>query len=246
MSRRPKTAVERKARASELRSLSQVLRRHQVCSDTGPLESAANQCVRGTERDGWGYDVDSLIFQVRKVRGMRPRDVESVDVTLSARVRATFESARTHDAFEALNVNLEIRGRRVGAPDLAGAWHFDRHTGEDAKDSSGIHPLYHVQYGGWRMDEVELGGTLLWDVPRLLHPPLDAILAIDLTLANFLYDEWRRLRDEPMYSNLIDSMYRRLWHPWFEVVVGTWQTNAHLRAGDIAALCPALAVRLPS
>jgi hypothetical protein len=119
-------------------------------------------------------------------------------------------------------------------------WHFDRHMGSPEDQPSAIHPLYHVQYGGREMQALELGQILLCDAPRLIHPPMDAILAVDFVASNFLYDSWLRLRQDHGYVRLVAKSYREFWLPWFSCISDAWAENPHIDLNERVQLCPTL------
>jgi hypothetical protein len=119
------------------------------------------------------------------------------------------------------------------------AWHFDRHIGQQT-EAGDIHPLYHVQYGGRQMKQAELGETLLCDAPRLLYPPMDAVLAVDFVTSNFAHEGWLALRRDPAYIRLVSASYRDFWRPWFWCMSSVWSDQAHLRWNEHRMLCPSL------
>ena len=43
-------------------------------------------------------------------------------------------------------------------------------------------------------------------VPRLVHPPLDGILAVDFVLSNYFGSQWANLCDEPEYQKIIRAV----------------------------------------
>mgnify|MGYP001087048854 CR=1 FL=1 len=81
----------------------------------------------------------------------------------------------------------------------------------------------------------QLGDTFLLDPPRLMHPPMDGILAVDFILANYAGTTWKKLRDDPQYTKLIAPQFERIWKPYFEGVAGSW---ANPRSVNSGFLCP--------
>jgi hypothetical protein len=59
-----------------------------------------------------------------------------------------------------------------------------------------------------------LGNVLLLDPPRLLHPPLDAILAVDFVLSNFMGAKWKQLRADEHYETMITHAQELFWKPY--------------------------------
>lgn len=81
----------------------------------------------------------------------------------------------------------------------------------------------------------QLGRTLLLDPPRLMHPPMDGILAIDFVLANYAGSAWKALREDPQYTNLIVPQFKRFWKPYFDAVASSWENPKSINSGF---LCP--------
>ncbi|WP_157043691.1 hypothetical protein [Nitrobacter hamburgensis] len=145
------------------------------------------------------------------------------------------------DQFAELEINVEKYANTANGVELKAAWHFDRHIIDKAKSTphvtDDIHPLYHFQYGGSRMSQLgsQLGATLLLDPPRLMHPPMDGLLAIDFVLANYAGMSWKLLRQDPRYERLITPQFESIWKPYFDSIAGSWSTP---RKNSSAFLCP--------
>ncbi|EXS68134.1 hypothetical protein BF95_03395 [Sphingobium sp. Ant17] len=150
-------------------------------------------------------------------------------------------SADICDQFTKLEVNLEKFAQGQNGASLQAAWHFDRHIidvkKEDRHNTDDIHPLYHFQFGGSRMTRIHqrLGDTLLLDPPRLMHPPMDGILAIDFVLANYAGQVWKALRGDEQYKRLVIPQFEKIWKPYFSGVAESWINPRN----DISGyLCP--------
>lgn len=241
--RRSKAAAEeRKRRADDLRALGESLLNSAVCEDISPLQSAAHQCQTTIPASAdWSYDVTLLRFRLPKLAGGKPSDISGVVATLNVSSSGTTTSTQNGDPLSYSAVDLVLTGNaRYGSESgtATAAWHFDRHVGGEHEPVHEPHPLYHVQYGGRRMLGVDLGRTLLSDAPRLLHPPMDVVLAVDLVVSNFMCEAWNRLSEDPAYVRIVDNSYRRLWRPWFSFVASFWEQHAHLRWNELQRLCP--------
>jgi hypothetical protein len=233
---------ERRKAATSLRSLGAILSRKGVCSDVSPLSGAADQCANEIAHgsDSWGYDIANLAFQLSPPRRSLPSKTKDFRAELSVSLVARFD-ADVDDQFTHLEINLEKYAYNSGGVELKAAWHFDRHLINTKKDhphlTDDIHPLYHFQFGGTRMSNLadRLGDTLLVDPPRLMHPPMDGLLAIDFVLANYDGITWKSLRDDPAYANLMAPQFERIWKPYFDAMAGSW---ANPRIGNSGFLCP--------
>jgi hypothetical protein len=105
------------------------------------------------------------------------------------------------------------------------SWHFDRHPdkkldGKNEENPSFDHPLYHLHFGGKEINQgqIEYGGVLILEAPRLLHPPMDIVLAVDFVLSNFYSRDSGKvnsLRDDPQYQKIVKRSKDRFWKPFF-------------------------------
>lgn len=233
---------DRKKTASSLRHLGTILVRHGVCADISPISRAADQCGANTSQkdDRWGYDISNLVFNMPAPKGSLPSSLQKFRAELSVSVTGHF-SAELSDQFTKLEVNLEKFAQGQNGASLQSAWHFDRHIIDVKKDdrhnSDEIHPLYHFQFGGARMTEIHdrLGDTLLVDPPRLMHPPMDGILAIDFVLANYAGRIWKSLRDDAQYNRLVVPQFEKIWKPYFNSITSSWMNP---RTEISGYLCP--------
>jgi hypothetical protein len=201
---------QRKKAATALRTLGTILSRKRVCADTSPLSAAADQCANQAAHGekSWGYDIANLVFQMHLPKGTIPGRSKDFRVELRISIIGRFDGD-LDDQFVSLEINLEKYVYSADGVELKAAWHFDRHLIDTKIDNprvtDDVHPLYHFQFGGARMSKVadRLGDTFLLDPPRLMHPPMDGILAVDFVLANYAGTTWKTLRDDPQYTKLI-------------------------------------------
>lgn len=92
-----------------------------------------------------------------------------------------------------------------------------------------MHPVYHLHYGGNRLDSTIqnedhcYGDSLFLDSPRLAHPPMDAILGVDFVLTNYVSQEsFRTLREDNQYQNLVKAAQSRVWRPYIQALAHSW------------------------
>jgi hypothetical protein len=235
-------SAERKKSAISLRTLGRILNSNGICPDISPLSAAADQCADQASYGSasWGYDIANLVFQIQAPKGTLPAKTSGFRIELSISMVSRFDG-NPDDQFTRLEVNLEKYAYSAEGVELKAAWHFDRHLIDTENDqpnvTEDIHPLYHFQFGGARMSKVvdRLGASLLLDPPRLMHPPMDGILAVDFVLANYAGAKWKLLRDDAQYSNLIAPQFERIWKPYFDSLAGSW---ANPRSGISKFLCP--------
>lgn len=224
-----KKADARKARdfceplAEDLATLADLLATRGICTDITPLTAAVAQ-MGNFGQQTWNYDVSGLLFSLNEFDNPSlPARVKDLSCQLSVRVGGAIpddEQSALGDPFSALNVDLIIRAKTMSGKPAAVAWHFDRHI--DRVDAArAAHPIYHWQCGGNQarqfareMGSGDLLPVLLLDSPRIAHPPLDAVLAVDFVLSNFVPSEWRPMRQLPTYRSVLMRSQRHFWRPY--------------------------------
>lgn len=230
--------AKRRVTASNLRRLADVLLKRGICTDLSALFSAASQCVSEKPKgiSSWGYDISNLIFRFQTPKGTIPKEAKNFRIEFSMRVRGDFGNNES-DQFEELAIDLEKYVELDNSPDLKSAWHFDKHVGDKGQITREVHPLYHLQFGGNKLNECHdnLGAMFLSEPPRLMYPPMDGILAIDFVLSNYAGSVWNDLRVDGEYMNLVKPAYDGLWKPYFEAIVSSW-SNPPLANNQL--LCP--------
>ncbi len=213
-------------RKNDLLALAQLLETKAVCSDVGPIRSAANACVahskkKNTKSTKWGYDLVDLQLEVDTPKDTKPTSLsEKLTLRLSASVSANHFESDSHDPFDALALNFEFFDVQPPRCSSYISWHFDRHITTGTGATHELHPLYHFQHGGFKTHQTvtEFGRLLLLAPPRLPHPPMDAILAIDFALANFSGKEWAAMRSDSGYENLVRESQNWLWRPYLSAL----------------------------
>jgi hypothetical protein len=224
----------------ELRGLARLLQEEGVISDAGRLQQAADTC-RVYERNRtyfWEYEVTNLFIgpidvKKNKYRHFRPRNLVEFTVELNVQLGGRcLPEDDLSNPFTALQVDLELIGENEEGDCVSCAMHLDRQPdvtpGEDDASPLFAHPGYHFHFGGrnvWSKTDAEFGSNLLLESPRLVHPPLDAILAVDFVLSNYMPNEWQYLRSENApYRYIIESAQKRYWKPYAMASIGHWHT----------------------
>lgn len=73
---------------------------------------------------------------------------------------------------------------------------------------------------------MDVGQHLLLDSPRIAHPPLDATLAIDFVVSNYMPSLWWDLRlNSPGYEPLIERAQALYWRPYAQGATERWSTE---------------------
>jgi hypothetical protein len=232
-------------RASDLRNLSRILRKELPGFDPkSSLQAAASQCGSQelpilpdwnfrTSTYSWGYECDELLFpeyHPHNSSNLQPLNARSngVRIQLSVVVVGQSNVRDAEDPFSVLEVEMQIRGQGENGK-LFSAWHLDKHKGNNNDTPRTAHPEYHFQYGGknlWK-EVTNYGGMIIPEPPRLPHPPLDGILAVDFVLSNFFCEIWRELRDDSRYTKLVHRTQKLLWKPYISSLAKAWASGPY-------------------
>ncbi len=255
-----KKAAARRAReidaqlSRELRKIAHILDGRRICPDVTPLQAGIT-FLQQNERPGWSYGINDLLFHnIIPPRKSLPKDLLDLACRLTANVRGYYDIEDGEDPLSHVAIEITLEARSSDNRRLISSWHFDRHVAEsdDALQEhpdQAAHPRYHFHFGGDRMASfAEQNGPdsfphlLLMDGPRPAHPPLDAILAIDFVLANFLASHWRSLRELVDYAEVVGSAQRRLWKPYADALPKHWSSPASAAAWVPSDCWPSLFV----
>jgi hypothetical protein len=220
--------------ASELRTVADILLKSNLVRDPSPLLSAASKCTApNPDRDQWEYECVGLLFVVNnehmsKYRNTIPGNLMEIEIELNVRARGKCRDRTScDDPFDILEVDCRIEAHAQGGPFVC-AWHLDRNQG-DADEASRhfAHPCYHFQFGGRRLPrDLGYGRFLFIESPRLAHPPLDAILAIDFILTNYFPNTWRDLHsDNQRYMRAVREAQHRCWGPYATTTASGWASG---------------------
>jgi len=200
-------------------------------SDYKPLDRINGLCNKSISNT-WEYNLVNLEFKnidvKRHVRPLRLAKLANdgdalatLVLNLSCNNRLNNDPSVIEDPIENLAVRFVIKLEYYdnGLDDLKlsqSSWHLDKHDAEKVVSTS--HPLYHYEFGGnelTKREEFDYGDFFLVDSPRIMHPPLDIILAIDFVLKNFYaFKEHSKLTSKPLYQRHIDEARKRIWRPY--------------------------------
>lgn len=227
--------AESKSIGYDLLALAALLRRYGLCKDTTPLETAGQSCISKSKGNRWLYNLEKIVFQADYASGCIPGKPQDVQVSLSLSICGILADDDTLiNPLEKLEFNFEIEGlyeneKTQNIDNLFGAWHLDKHItapGNTAPTFS--HPLYHLAYGGYKMEAKasEFGIALIMPAPRLLYPPMDAALGIDFLLQNYVEQKnIAKLIRDPEYKRIMQNSQNRLWRPFFCSIYSHWNSQ---------------------
>lgn len=120
------------------------------------------------------------------------------------------------------------------------SWHFEKHPdkkpdGSPENEPEFLHPLYHLHFGGYEMTDedkgLEFGNVLLVEAPRIMHPPMDIVLAVDFVIKNFYSchscQPLISLVTDPDYIRIVKNARERFWKPFAYGIASNFATNHH-------------------
>jgi hypothetical protein len=232
--------------SKELRDAATILERARVCRDVGPLLSAANRCLRSSG-DNWSYSVANLLFFGTNLKAF-PQSLAEISCRLTVNAAGSCVLAdEKRDPMTRLEIDIVLEASSLSTKHKhLQSWHFDRHNG-GIFDSIVAHPRYHFSFGGRRLEEHAATSKipffdflLLLDSPRLVHLPLDGVLAVDFVLSNFAAQSWNNLRGQRDYVALIQRAQRRNWKPFASALMAHWPVGAKDLPWQSTDVCPQL------
>lgn len=216
----------RRDRATELRQLKCLIEKAIPNCDLTPIYSAQDDC-RSSKPCGeisWGYSISEQLFRIDEQRHTIPENLIDLTISLSIDIKGfcLSEEDQTNPIKE-LAVDLVISGKNKNGERLLNCWHLDKHVpGED--EACYAHPDFHFHHGGKKM-QGSFGSAIIFESPRIAHPPMDGILAVDFILSNFLQGPQKLLRDNNEYLRLVSVAQERLWKPYAIAAASHWNSN---------------------
>lgn len=235
---------------SLINDMASLLREKGFVVSTKPLESVIEQVNMWTPggKHPLKYSLSGLEFVnaiPQYIRGNEWLDKFTlkldVDVTVT-NDEFTFENVKE------LTINIHYDAQHCKGHPCKGAWHLDLHvpsshdqikkkkkkaaTVEPFDPTRFMHPDYHFHHGGKKLDSLDsYGNIILLDTPRVMHHPLDILLAIDFVVSNFVFSEtWNDLRNEIRYKKIIEQAQEWWWKPYYEALGNYWGSKANHKA----------------
>ncbi len=223
--------------AADLYKLALKLNEYGLCNDVSPLNNVAQTFIQDDAENAWKYDFQKMIFNnVDEVGGRVPSDAVEISVSMSIDIEGvTVSDDKIVNPLKKLNLDIELDGCRLNPTtgnidDLFCCWHLDLHIEEDGDGVTKYsHPIYHFAYGGNRMESLGddfFGNSLVMPAPRLMYPPMDAVLGIDFILQNYFEREKiAGLISDPEYLTIVKNSQQRLWKPFFTSLSKFWEND---------------------
>ena len=82
------------------------------------------------------------------------------------------------------------------------------------------------------------GEVLMMNAPRLIYPPMEAMLAVDFVLSNFNSNAWAKAKLCGQYRKIINPCYHRIWKPFFEAMYKVVDVNFDEQNKNVGLLFP--------
>ncbi|KZN40303.1 hypothetical protein [Pseudoalteromonas luteoviolacea] len=167
-------------------------------------------------------NIARLVFDVPNTH-KHTLPVGITESTLSVSIKMGFRTSTvSFDAISELNIDFEVSSYNSEGNTVKSAWHLDYHNVVGNEHFS--HPQFHFQFGGKKLREslqesnshLNTGELLLMESPRLMHPPLDPVLAIDFIFGNFLGENaWKALRNKKPFGKIHKLSKDMFWKPYY-------------------------------
>lgn len=132
-----------------------------------------------------------------------------------------------NDPFSQYSFNIIVKGKNKNNSNskLVYAIHFDKHNLVEEKQGgkpNQVHPSYHFQFGGNKLEDgekLDSGRALFLDAPRIMHHPMELILAIDFILSNFFPKIWNKIKLDKTYQKILKQYQKDFILPYFKSIV---------------------------
>lgn len=233
---------------SLINDMTSLLREKGFVVSTKPLESVIEQVEMWTpgSRHPLRYSLRGLEFvnvTPQYIRGNEWLDKFTLKLDVDVTVKKeefNFENVKE------LTINIHYDAQHCQGYPCKGAWHLDLHIPSSKVKSKKkkveetetfdatrhMHPDFHFHHGGKKLDSLEsYGNIILLDTPRVMHHPLDILLAIDFVVSNFVFSEaWNDLRNEIRYKKIIEQAQEWWWKPYYEALGNFWESKTNNKA----------------
>lgn len=248
---------------SDLITLQRLLTKHFAKKlNFGDLNKAISQLNK--DRNGaWGFEDIKLEFRgIDLGKNIRPnldsehyeKAILELRFTKMSWLPASFQ--RLKDPIQEYQLQLILKISDFETILAKSAWHFDKHPDKKSDNSPEAtpefhHPLYHLHFGGYELTEeedLEHGNILIVEAPRIMHPPMDLVLAVDFVLNNFYSchscQPFIDLISEPDYTRIVKNSRERFWKPFAFGFASNFTIDHNFRSETQVSVNPTFAKNL--
>lgn len=150
-------------------------------------------------------------------KGLEKLDASDSNVTVGLTIELEADYSNSNINFiKRLGINFLIQGS-YGFRELVSAWHLDLDTSSNPKVT---HPLFHLNFGGMQMKRSEFFQLIALDSPRIVHHPMDVILAVDFILRNFYKkDQHEQITSLPTYKKILQQSCETYLIPYYNNIM---------------------------
>jgi len=206
--------------STDLRIIGKALFDEGLCVDISPIEVVIGKLQKNKNV----YNLEKLKFNIANVPNNTRPNVSWLEIFLDVQIAENIcDENKICNPLNTYHFSIEISGTK-GVNKIHSSWHLDF---DNSTESNYVHPSFHLTYGGKIMKETDLGNVLLLPVPRIPHPPMDAILGIDFILSNFVekkrYDKIRTSQ----YKAAIQHSQQQFWKPYILSLANHWCNSKH-------------------
>lgn len=227
----------------DLKSLAKLLEKHKF-KENGTMEiTKLEELITDVESKLGGKKKKKMVFATKNegiafhtlTTGMSANPAtknQKLDLYLSMSFEYYSEEAEVDDIMKHYNLNLHIKGVQKNNPSNHDfGWHQDgfEEMRLDVKRKKKrklqfIHPYYHFHAGGTAIAGKGPGSLMMLSSPRLPHPPMDIVLAVNFVICHFYSTHETRFADElgifedEDYKQLVERAATRLYKPYYEEI----------------------------
>lgn len=153
-----------------------------------------------------------------------------IELTLNLKYEYDCEKADLKEILNGYELDLRIEGTEKNLHGHCSKHYFEwlqdvpkPKNKTDAKYRY-VHPHYHFHAGGSFLKSKAPGSLVQLSSPRLPHPPMDIILAVNFIICNFFstqeakFAQEMKILDDEDYQRLVSRAARRLYIPYIEEI----------------------------
>lgn len=226
----------------DLKSLAQLLEKYSF-KEHGTIEiTRLQELITDLERKLIGKKRTKILFATKNegivfhtlTTGMNANPAmenQKLDLYLNMAFEYHSEEVDIDRKMKHYTLNLHIKGVQKNSTSKHDfGWHQDGFE-EMRLDTDGkkkklqfIHPYYHFHAGGNAIAGKGPGSLMILSSPRLPHPPMDIVLAVNFVICQFYSTQETRFADEmgifedDDYKQLIERAAVRLYKPYYEEI----------------------------
>jgi hypothetical protein len=193
----------------------------------------------------WGYKISGFAVEIDVSNNIQfPKTVKKAILDFSINLKGEYFdfTKEFKDPFKHLEFNIIVEGKSRKQKDHILSYHLDRHI-EGGNPSNEVHPIYHFQMGGRKLDGYygngkNFGNQLILDNPRFMHYPMDFISGLDFVLSNFSPTIWRQLKRDPGYNKILKSSQARTIKPFIASLANHFGFHTINKDWNTKDICP--------